>query len=636
MINNEKMSESNFNLLKNICKSTNSTRETKRSLVKKICEIPVDDQEADMIIDAFEQEKEEEKPIINKDIKRIISYFREAIDEIDRDPEKIKYKKFYDDESRYLCVEDILGDAESVKKCISRFLDSYEDKKHKWFITKEQREYIVAEVILKDLLSKGEFIKDNNGTFYYFNEEEKNVIIINKGNNIDKLFSSEVYSRYNIYTSKNYVINHIFIHALKNHTLREVQKICYFNSQKKVLYFYNNDNEYYRIDGKSITLQPNGKEVLFKKLDQHEKITYIQPTDRAREEIKLSGVLKTINDTFLDYFVNSTNFVEGSNLSTNEQYLQLALYLHSLPFRNNLRTKPIAQFLGEKGSTKSFTLTKILKLIMTIKYEVEKLTKKEEDFITTLANNAYLIIDNLDNEPTWLADYLASIATSAYLTKRKLYTTWESSRVKPDCFMGITSRMATMKREDIADRSLIFHCGRLEKYIDEHTLLQPLMVNKNYFLSLYFDNLNMIIKTMSNNNEINLTTTHRLADWVVLAIIIDKALRLAEKYDVDLDVALENINKEKSAFIWEGELFVPLMKQLISDHKGEPLTARQIVEIFTEIDSTHEYSVQQIASICSNNKTELDELFGFEVISSRKREPNQYIFGKRKKRSVVV
>ncbi|MHC5057588.1 MAG: hypothetical protein ACYTKD_23175 [Planctomycetota bacterium] len=150
------------------------------------------------------------------------------------------------------------------------------------------------------------------------------------------------------------------------------------------------------------------------------------------------------------------------------------LWFYTLFFPELFPTRPILALVGEAGSVKTFALKKVGRLLFGRSFNVMQLSKDPKDFEAALTNMPFVAVDNSDTRIDWLPDHLAVAATGGSLQRRELYTTNRLVEFPVVASVGITSRTPHFRREDIADRLLLFYLKRLRSFTPESDLLQEL------------------------------------------------------------------------------------------------------------------------------------------------------------------
>ena len=216
-------------------------------------------------------------------------------------------------------------------------------------------------------------------------------------------------------------------------------------------------------------------------------------------------------------------------------------WILGIAFESVQPTKPLALAVGPGGSGKSFLFRRIGKMLFGPEYEVDALRKdKEEDFWTKVTNGPFATFDNADTYIPWLLDALAQVSTGIQVTKKRLYTNNQSVKYIPRCFISLTARTPTFRREDVASRLLIFYLSRLEDKIAEFELLDQVNGQRNELMSNYAQLLNQVLAASPDQNvDHNL----RLADFATIAARIANAMhRDDEMESVMLKVRRSQMN----------------------------------------------------------------------------------------------
>jgi hypothetical protein len=107
------------------------------------------------------------------------------------------------------------------------------------------------------------------------------------------------------------------------------------------------------------------------------------------------------------------------------------------------------------------------------------MSHEPRDFDAAVTGDAFVGIDNADANVPWLDDKLAVVATGGMLKRRKYYTTNQLIEYPITAFVAVTSRTPYFRREDVADRLLLFHVERLETFGAESALLGELTAHRN-------------------------------------------------------------------------------------------------------------------------------------------------------------
>lgn len=570
---------------------------------------------------------------------RVFRHFIQAMEDVHENPNEASFYTRGRGENRqtiFVRINTILENAINMEMAIRILRGNRDPDGNQWnFRRPETRDMVIAQAIFRDLTFMGKFIHDDQGLYYYFNKEERHVIPMfnskNERREIYGSFASYIQDKYGVYDKIAGLFRWLISKATLNCEHQTVQKFTHMRIDPPTLYIYDRDRSIFKLTGTRIQKILNGEEIFFRTEPNHKEIIYIPPEEREDPTFNIQGILYPgIDDPILNFFINRTNYTLGSYLTAKEQLMQAALQFYILPFRDFLQTKPIMRFVGSMGSCKTFTAKTWMKFLINFDYEVsDSAFPKRDDFLVTLSHSPYFVIDNLDKDISYMENTLAAVATGAVTHRRELYTTGDLHTTKPDCFVFITSRSATCKREDLSDRSLIFHTRRLNDFISERSLLQPLESHRNYFWSVFLDQLNSIIYDMRTNGFEEMTTGHRIADWVILATVINRTLRLDERYEIDFNMFLESVNKERAAFTLADEPILEYTRYIYENFARETLSASQLEEHFKTHNPDSDFSTQQIAKVLNKYELVFRELFNMQITYDRAAKRKLYTFGLR-------
>ena len=229
------------------------------------------------------------------------------------------------------------------------------------------------------------------------------------------------------------------------------------------------------------------------------------------------------------------------------------MWLMALAFESIQPTKPLALAVGPVGAGKSHVFRRVGQLLLGSRFELDMLRRdKEDDFFVAITNKPFVVFDNVDQRIPWLNDSLASTATGGGVTKKVLYTTNEMAFYVPRAFIALTARTPRFRREDVAERLVIFHLDKLVEKRPEYILLKEIEDQREALLSDWVQMLNRIVAQPMPASQ---WTTIRLADFAHIALRVAAALG----FDDEAAEVLDKLKRAQYIFATEeSELYLVL------------------------------------------------------------------------------
>ena len=339
----------------------------------------------------------------------------------------------------------------------------------------------VSEVILEDLKQSSTLYTDEiSGKSYVF--KDKMLIEISRDS---RLFRHLLYE-YGINPSDrlfNHLTNELQIHAETKGEKAEIHIFCHYNPRSFTLYICANPGQMYRITEDRIDMVDNGEDGVLLLPEP-----YSAPLEIA-DELE-EGLYERI---ILDPLI----FVQN-NLTADDKRLLLDMAIRMVFFKSVMPTRIIPALIGQKGSKKSSTWRKMMKLFFGPKADIFQLPKNEEDFITLMVNHSVVVLDQVDQHKKWLNDCLAILATGGIHTRRELYTTIGLKEAPLNAFVFLASREPHFKRDDVAERLLLLKVDRLEdeKLHPEHEVNREVNENRAKLWRALLERLQEMIRAL--------------------------------------------------------------------------------------------------------------------------------------------
>ena len=412
---------------------------------------------------------------------------------------------------------------------------------------------LVSLTIIKELLKRGKFFKDNNYSYIFLNDDKKIIPIISTDEQLKRLLN-----RMGVNAAKDYygyVVNEVSTYAYDNGVPIETHNFCHYERKSNALFISNNDKTVYKITTKDIEELENGDEgIMFNYKPDYEPFEFV----------------KIDNSTnYFEKFVSSSMNVDTETGILFEYEYKTLLFIWFLAtfFHSIMPSKVLLVTVVEKGSRKTSILKRMGIILFGSKYNVTPLPNKPEDFDTLVTNNHLVILDNVDTGKSWLNDKLASTATGQTIEKRKLYTDNESVKLPAKNYLALTSRTPQFTRDDVADRLICIPLVRKDDYIAEDIVMKEVITNRNEIMSFIILELQKVLKAIETTKENEYKTKFRIADFAVFGLRIFDSLGKKEEFESILNKVCEvqkDFAVEEDSLVYILKIFA---KQQFNPHK---------------------------------------------------------------------
>lgn len=433
-----------------------------------------------------------------------------------------------------------------------------------------QQKKILSEIILQFLDNNGTFYNTNAGQFYFVDETKELIKVSYEG----KTFSHtqdfanflndepELNSTLPVFT---FIFQDI-VQKINRQKYIEVHKNFYYDSEKYILYIYNNDGRTLKVTDKKRQVINNGEDEIFFINTGAEKLDL--------NVIKEHNPKENLLDTLL---IDKINF-QKNNLTVNEQKGLFKTWIMSILFEDIQPTKPLIVFQGEAGSGKTDSLKAVGKILFGNVFSEKPIQRDIRDFYSSIVNNYYYQIDNLDaNKPEWFEDTIASITTGSSLEMRALYKNVTDAPVliSPKIFISISTMNASFTRQDIASRTVLFTVQKLTRY--DNGFIQKLIQHRNEIMREIIEYAQLIIKELKTNKK-SVSTELRLADF---ANFIMKTKNI---FGVDPTI-IDKINSTQNTFALQNDPITDIIRTAIQKDENNlrDRTATELYKIFKDI-----------------------------------------------------
>ncbi|NJD60447.1 MAG: hypothetical protein FIA98_13720 [Anaerolineae bacterium] len=358
-----------------------------------------------------------------------------------------------------------------------------------------------GEMVLNWLFDRGDFIRSENDDLYYLYKPE--LKLLNLSSNYWRAWLYSLTGANPASTDFTYLQADCATVAMLSEP-RPVLKMAAWDKTNQVLRVSRFDGMVFRLDGKAISEECNGENVIF---DDDPSWKPYEP------DFSQPGVFAWLADAFW-------NFSEPGNKekceSESEQYrLALRVWILSTFFTELLPTRPFLAIVGVKGSGKSMTIRRILQAMYGRSSELPGVPEKPDGFTASAAAAHILAMDNLDEFHGWMRDKLARLATGAVDHYRKLYTNNELGTVHYRSWLVFTARTPeTLRRDDLVDRLVILPVVKIpDKYLKvERSFLENVELNRSAWWGDTLNILNAIVARIKAGDLKN-TAIWRMGDW---------------------------------------------------------------------------------------------------------------------------
>lgn len=463
--------------------------------------------------------------------------------------------------------------------------------------------YILHDLITGDEAAGKGFYNEDRRIPYFFNSEEKTLMDVESDE-----FYFYVRDRYDI-PKKDYdpeVKDTIRAHIHEHEKRIEAYMFAYFDKNKHILYVSDHDNGIYHLDGNRIKHVDNGTDGVFFEFNSDftpfdidvenlEGARYFEKEIEGiiplKEGVKIKLPKRKVfglnwykfirgNSLLCRYLLDIASFAETEkNVAVADQKLLLVVYFYSLFFESIMTEKPIICFVGLKDSGKSTIGSLIGKILFGDKFQCRHCPEDVKDLNTIIGENYYMVFDNVDNfVKSKIIDSLCVAATGGTIEARKLYYNRETVKIRPHVYLGITTREAKFKRDDLISRLILFNTEKITKRIQKGKFYRDIEENRNKIMEEVLLNLNPIVALLKRLKDFSPICTFRVADWETFGRKICVAFPWSLYFQLIMDV----MNEEKDIFALEDDPLFFLLKDRVID-KRNAIEALLPSELYLEL-----------------------------------------------------
>ena len=367
---------------------------------------------------------------------------------------------------------------------------------------------------MTSLLNNRGYFVNGSADSYFFDQDRRQLVYLEKEDLELRTLLGEDYSINRNDTFYPYLVEHLLREAHVRGRKATVRQFSHYDPQGNTVYLDMGASRVLRITRDSIDVRENGADgVLFLPMPDQEPWDY-NPGSPWR--------------LLYDDVVNKVNFSDEGAFTVQQQRILLLLWLLSMAFESVMPTKIIAMAIGPGESGKSSLYRTCGQILIGPNFEVDGLlqdTKGEEDFWINLSHSFFVCYDNVDQYIRWLPDAMAQVATGVRRSRRQLHTTSTLHRSRISCMLAVTARTPTvsLRREDVAGRSLVFTLKRLETKRAEYDIQGEIKERRADLLSDYAKMVQKALGVPLDGVEIA-DPGMRMADFARVATRIGKGL----------------------------------------------------------------------------------------------------------------
>lgn len=439
-------------------------------------------------------------------------------------------------------AKDVLRAEIAVTDKAATVRDQMEELRHMGGLASDRKQ-LMANLAISDMSTKGRFIHTREEELWYVVHSQGRPIVINRSSGyLDTLLTIN----YGLNASEmehRYVVSALDAHARSITPDVERGVLSYYSSASNTLLLHCGGSNILRITQSTIERVPNGSiDVMFPWLTNADPFMPVEGLDRHWSDILFNGALDTIVDTE----------------KRHAKALLTCWFLFML-MRHAVPTKPLVAFFGQPGAGKSTLFKRIYRLLYGTTKALGAVTTPD-NFDHAVANDPFLVLDNVDTWEKWLPDRLALCAGNSEIVARKLYTDNDTITLKRQAVIGLTAHNPKFSREDIVDRLLIFTFERLSHFKPESEILDTITRNRAQLWGSIVSDLQLVL-AQDWPHESDLPQ-FRIEDFSRLGFRIAKALHIED----DFVASLTKVRNDQRQFnLGEDDILVNAIVNMIAN-----------------------------------------------------------------------
>lgn len=396
-----------------------------------------------------------------------------------------------------------------------------------------QKVRLAAKAIVSFLKENGRLVRDSNNTYWLDNKSRK--LLMLAGADWERHTHNE-FGLNNVESFGRQTAESIKQYAYEQAEVVQVYKRSYWDGEKLLINL--GSSEVYVLHG-----DPAKRQTL---LNGEGGVLFLNSEDPMEIENLAESDCKPMDPWA--FLVDDVNFAEGDKVdaSTEQQRQLFKAWIVSICFSTMLPTRPILTLLATSGAGKTTTARRILRFFEGPHEEVLGIVSdKPDSFRASLTAHKVLVLDNLEKtKATWLTDSLNRISTGSHIEVRRLHTTNEMYRIKPDCNTIITATDVPFSDETVFTRMLPIQLAPPTSRRAEYQIQVELLDNLHAMWKGMLDDLDKVVAELKTNKSVVMPSESRLADFTVFCSRIQNADFLDGK---ELMAGLANlVNRQKN------------------------------------------------------------------------------------------
>lgn len=457
-------------------------------------------------------------------------------------------KLIRDSKHRYRFLDAIAHEIKSVRQKSKKQIPAFEINQD------------VGKLVVRECMDRGKFYKTAIAP-YFLDKETRKLYLLSTSSQTTKLYLHD-FGLNPTETIHKFVMAELEKYACEEGEEANIYQFVHYDKKHNKLYLFNKDTEIYRISPSAIETVVNGTDgVLFEPLPGYQPFT-------RQPEVTLDMHLLSI------LYINQINWEQGALQEWECERLLEAWFSH-LFFDELHPTHPIAAFIGPKGSSKTSSVRRLGMLLLGSKFQVSAMPEKPDDFDAIITNGFLVGFDNVDGQTDWMNDKLAIAATGGTVRRRELYTTNHMVEFNIRAQVAITSRTPKFRRDDVAERLLIFPLKVLDKKISEQRLMEEALGERDRFMSWLLLRLQEILIALEKTENIPVIETElRMADFATFMLRL--AMAESPRAEADTRLLLERLSSAQSQFTLEQEPLFELLNVLAVQYPGQLFSAKDL------------------------------------------------------------